>query len=453
MWPLKSIAYFGFFWVVCVASLVNPIWGVLNYMLVYQSDPTDRWWGTPIVDIGVRFSLFAAFFSVLGMLLSRNKLPKFSPSYSWWEFGLVGLFLVGLLNIVIGVGFGPTAQTEFDKFWKVLLFTLILGRVCASRANLYMVLWVMVIGSLFLGYDAYTAPQSSFVLGRLENIGGPDFSTTSGAAAHLSAILPLIGAMFLVARDWKGKALALFSGGLTINAIIMCRTRSAFVGLLAGALIAVVMAPKVRRYRIHALLVAGACLTFAITDDNFWDRMGTLTNQQTLDSDLAAVSRREIWSAALDMFTDHPLGIGVGNFVKVIGDYDPRHYKRSTHNSLLVCFTELGLQGGLIFLLLVAGSLRFIYLSYIRAGSSRAPMETQMLAYGLLISLVTYFVTALGTQRFYCESFWWVLAFPLCLLRVVNQEAALAFEPAEAPVEPEGEVAGRPAWGWRHGFA
>ena len=111
MWPLKTVAYFAFFWLGCLAALFNPIWGVLNYMLVYQSDPTDRWWGIPISDLGVRFSLFAALSVLLGMLLSRGKLPKFSPAFSWWELGLVGLFLVGLLNVIIGVGFGPTAQT------------------------------------------------------------------------------------------------------------------------------------------------------------------------------------------------------------------------------------------------------------------------------------------------------------------------------------------------------
>ncbi len=453
MWPLKTITYFVFFWVACVAALFNPIWGVINYMFIYQSDPTDRWWGAPITELGIRFSLLAALSVLLGMLLSRKKLPKFRPSYSWWEIGVVGLFLAGLMNVLIGVGFGTGAQAEFEKFWKVLLFTLIMGRVIATRANLEIVLWTLVIGSLFLGYDAYTAPESSFVLGRLESIGGPDFSTTSGAAAHLSAMLPIIGAMFLVARDWKWKLLALLSGGLATNAIIMCRTRSAFVGLVAGALAAVLVAPKARRYRIHALLLAAGCMGFALTDDHFWNRMGTLTDQQALDTDLAAVSRREIWIAAMQMFEDHPLGLGVGNFVNVIGKYDPRHHKRSTHNSLVVCFVELGVQGGIIFLLLVAASLRYVYLSYCRASASMRPLETQMIAYGFLISLVTYLVTALGTQRFYCESFWWVLAFPLCLHRVVEREAALAVEYAEEPDEPELEVSYANRWGMQHGFA
>jgi len=84
----------------------------------------------------------------------------------------------------------------------VLLFTLVLGRLAASRKNFHIVLWTLVAGSLYIGYDAYTAPARSFVLGRLERIGGPDFSTTSGAAAHLAAMLPLIGAAFLTSKSF-----------------------------------------------------------------------------------------------------------------------------------------------------------------------------------------------------------------------------------------------------------
>jgi hypothetical protein len=66
---------------------------------------------------------------------------------------------------------------------------------------------------------------------------------------------------------------------------------------------------------------------------------------------------------------------------------------------------------------------------------------------------VTYFVTALGTQRFYCESFWWVLAFPLCLHRLVEREAVFAVESADELVEQPAEEVPAVAWGVQHGFA
>ncbi len=173
------MAFFGVFWAACLLSLCNPIWGVVNYMIVYQVDPTDAWWGQPLTEMGIRFSLFAAVFTMIGLIVARKHVPHARPSFSLWEWGVVAMFLIAALNTMLGIGFGPNARTEFEKFWKVLLFTLIFSRLASKRSHFKIILWTLVGGSLYLGYDAYTAPSWAFVLGRLETVGGPDFSTTS----------------------------------------------------------------------------------------------------------------------------------------------------------------------------------------------------------------------------------------------------------------------------------
>lgn len=420
--------FFGLFWVACAMALVNPIWGVVTYMLVYQIHPPDTWWGMPLTALGLRFSMLAAVFTLLGMFTGRKHVPEVRPAFTAWEWGVLALVVIAAMNLAIGVGSGPRTLQMFEKLWKVLLFVLILGRLATTRHNLRLVVWALVVGSLYVGYDAFTAPSSSFWLGRLEQIGGPDFSTTSGAAAYMAAMLPIVGTAFLIARRWRWRLLACVSGVLLINAIILCRTRSAFVGLLFGALSAVLVTPRVRRYRIYLLLIIGAAGAFSLTDDYFLDRMGTLTDKQALAEDPAAVTRTEIWWISLRILSDHPLGIGTGNFTKVVGLYSPEHYKRATHNTLITCFVELGIQGGIVFVLMIMGSVRMLYRSARMAHLSDDPVETRMLAFGFFVSLVTYFVTALGTRRFYCESFWWILVLPLCLHRVVNREAVAEVE-------------------------
>ncbi len=422
MWPLKTILYFVLFWAACVMALVNPIWGVVNYMVVYQTNPTNTWWGMPLFALGIRFSMLAAVFTILGLFFARKRVPRNKPNFSLWEAGIVALVAIAAVNLVIGYGYNAGSRYAFEKLWKMLLFVLIIGRLATTRENLKLVLWALVAGSLYIGYDAYTAPASSFWLGRLERIGGPDFATTSGTAAHLSAMLPLIGAAFLTARKWRWRVFAAVSGALSFNALVLCRTRSAFVGLVFGALAAVLMTPHARRFRIHLLLAIGAVIGFSLTDVHFWNRMETLTDREVLAEDTAAVTRSEIWQTSLTILSDFPLGIGTGNFPRVIGTYDPRYYNRSTHNTLVVCFTELGVHGGMIFLLMVGGSLRFLYLSARLADDTDHPLETKLLVYGFLVAFVTYFVTGLGTERFYCESFWWILVLPLCLYRVVRRE-------------------------------
>ncbi len=440
MWPLRTIAYFLLFWVGCAMAIVNPIYGVITYMMVYQANPTVTWWGLPLTQIGMRFSLFAALATMLGLIFGRRRVPECHPALSLWEMGVIGLVLIAAFNMGIGIGIYSSTTYTFDKFWKVILFVLILTRMASTRHNLRLVIWTLVAGSFYLGYDAYTAPPTAFVQGRLDRIGGPDFSTTSGAAAHMVAMLPIIGAAFLTSRRWSSKAFAAVTGALMVNAIILCRTRSAFLGLAAGTIAAVLLVPKVKRYRIYILLVLGGVAAYSLTDEHFLDRMATLTNRETLQKDAAAVSRKEIWQAAKEMLADYPLGVGPGNFTRKIGDYNPEHRWRATHNSVVACFTELGVQGGVLFLMILAGSARLLQKAKRLAPRTDHPGETLILSYALFVSFVTYVVTALGTQRLYCESFWWVLALPLCLYRSAAREA---FRADDVPLLVEQQEAAR----------
>ncbi len=454
MWPLKTTLYFVLFWVACAMALVNPIWGLVNYMMTYQVNPGNAWWGIPLQNLGMRFSMLAAVFTVLGLFFGRKRVPSVRPVISFWEVGVVVLLVFAGVNLIIGYGYNMWSAYAFEKFWKMLLFVVILGRLATTRHNLRLVLWTLVAGSLYVGYDAFSAPRSAFWLGRLERIGGPDFYTTSGTAAHCAAMLPLIGIAFLISKHWKWRALAAVSGAFTFNAIILCRTRSAFIGLVCGVLAAFLAAPRVRRWRIHGLLLASGLVAFSLTDNHFWDRMSTLTDRDLLATDAAAVARSEIWVVSVRIIRDHPLGIGPGNFPRVIGTYDPRFYKRSAHNTVIVCFTELGIQGGVVFLLMVIGSLEMLRRSAMLAEATENPVETKLIAYGLLTAFITYFVTGLGTERFYCESFWWVLAMPLCLHRLVVREVAASVPVPELIDRKSILEEDFVSWGrLRHGFS
>jgi len=437
MWPLKTILYFCLFWVGCLAALVNPIWGVVNYMMAYQTHPPVTWWGKPLLTMGMRFSLLAAGFTVVGLFLARRRVPVCRPMFSAWEGGVLLLLLIAMANVAFGVVFDASAEFAFEKFWKLQVFVLILSRLAISRRNLHLVIWTIVAGSLYLGYDAFTAPHDAFLLGRLEIFGGPDISTSSGASAHLASMLPIIAVAFLIARRWIWKTYAALAGALTFNAVVLCRTRSAFVGLLAGALVAVLMAPKARRFRVHAMLLLGGTMAFSLTDVHYWERMQTLFSKPALRADQAAMSRLDIWSAAARMLADYPTGVGLGNFSTMIGKYDPRYRHRSPHNTLVMCFCELGILGGLAFLLVIFESFRLLFRIRKLCELTDEPLETRIIIYGLMVSLVTYLVSGMGTERFSCESFWWTLVLPLCVYRTVVQEVwvrthADAMEPEPA---------------------
>lgn len=407
-------------------SLLVPVLGVANYMLIYQVYPEHAWWHIPIESLGIRYSMTAAVCLMLGILINLPRMPSVRPMLGVWDIAVLCMVFVVIVSEFTGIGPSIQSAALTDKFVKMMVFVFCLTRVTTTRRNFTIVLWALVLGSMYIGYDAWTAPRGAFSRGRLEGVGGPDFRHSSGLSAHMAAMLPLIGAALLTIRYKSLKAVALLSGALTVNTVVLCRTRSAFVGLCVGAIVAVLFAPKRLRMRTYTTMAVAAVCAFALTDNSFWDRMNTLTNRTELANDRAAMGRVEIWGAARRIVAEHPLGVGIGNFPRVLQETNPELGRRAAHNTIILCVAELGLQGIILFGIALTTSIVCSLSCLLRAGKSSDPKWYRYMAYGLLLSIAISFGTQLFTERLYTESFWWVLALPGCLRRIIVADSRKA---------------------------
>ncbi|UCG16093.1 MAG: O-antigen ligase family protein [Phycisphaerales bacterium] len=447
MWPLRTYAFLALFLAACGASLLHPIIGAAAYLMVYQLYPEGQWWGIPLEGLGIRYSQWAATLTALGIFVTAalGRMPRRVPLLTPWEI------LVALITVVAIAGYlscelvRPGQTVLLNKFCKMMFFVFCLTHVVASRRSLMVVMWVFVVGSLLLGHDAYNTPTKEFVTGRLQYIGGTDFRASSGFAAHMAAMLPLIGAVFLLTRHWAWRVLALVSGVLTFNAVILCRTRSAFIGLIAGVVTASLLVPRSWRWKVYPALAVAVIGGYCLTDQHFVDRMWTMSTPEQRQQDAAINLRYDIWDAGLRMLADHPMGVGIGNFATWIGDWNPNLYGRASHNTFLLCATELGLPGLFLYLLLIIVSVGQLAWLYWKSDASADPAGTRILAFAFLVSIVMYLAAGQFTERFYTESLWWVLALPTCLERAVRQE----FE-AFSPVLHVDEVVEEGSWGEAH---
>lgn len=441
MWPIKTCLFFFGFAIACILTLAYPIVGVCNYMLVYLVNPDKMWWGKPLDPLGIRYSLTAGVCLILGMLISSNRVPKLRGFASTWEVLLILFAIIVGISSLIGTGTSDYGMVLLDKSYKMTVFLLCLARMSSNERNFRIVLWTLVVGSLVIGYDAFSAPSDDFANGRLNFVGGPDFRESSGLAAHMAAMLPLIGAVFVITKSWRWRLVAFFAGVLTVNTVVQCRTRSAFVGLMVGAGIAFIMAPRRRRTKVYALLAIAGVGLGLLADDRFWNRMSTMGDSKRFATDTTIQSRLELWTIAASMFFDHPLGVGVGQFRQTSREYVSDKFEhafsqphRVTHNSYLLCATELGIQGVLVFMAILAVSAHRALRSFRLAEYTRDPHATRMLAYGSLIAVVIYVATSAFTDRLYTESFWWVLSLPICLERALTRQV-IAYEIADQESE------------------
>jgi putative inorganic carbon (hco3(-)) transporter len=274
-----------------------------------------------------------------------------------------------------------------------------------------------------LGWQAYTAPPSTFFKSRLDKLGGPDFAESSFLGAHYAAMGVLAATFVLGSRQWWGKLLALLVGGMVFNGLVLTRTRAAYVAVVAGIVAAVFFADRNLRKSILALLALGWLICPLFIDEGFWERIGTITtNQQEMEE--SSFSRWQFWQGAMRMWADHPMGVGPGRFFGEIGHYLPEHPGRDTHSTYLRCLAELGIPGVIALGLLIVNAFRTLRWCKRTARAELDSHELTCFAWGLQVMLVVFLVAGVFMSMTYMEELFLMLALPACLQRAIWNETA-----------------------------
>jgi putative inorganic carbon (HCO3(-)) transporter len=421
--PLKGIVFVGLFLVCSVGALVIPYLGVYGYIADYCIGPASQWWEASFSGLGIRYSYTLALATALGILFNRDKL-RFGESFLQRQEVLFLVFfgIVWLSTFMGAETVGRYTITDHPsiKFTKIVVFALMMTHIITDKRKLDGLLWVFVIASLILGLQAWDLPRRAFEGGRLEGIGGADFAESNFFAAFMAAMLPIIGIQLLRSR-WFGKAICTVSAVFTANAIVLCRSRGAIVGIAAGVITACLFAPKKHREKIAVGLLLSIMGGIYVSDLQFLTRITTITSS-TEERDESAASRLRIWQAGAEMISNHPLGIGVGNWYQTIERYIPEYEGMDSHSTYLKCTAELGVQGILVYVLFIFTA--FLQLRQVRKISATLPQgvgnDLVLCSFGLTVSLSIILTCGLTITMIYTEIIWILLMLPVCLGRALD---------------------------------
>lgn len=408
-----------------VGAVFSPVWPLVGYITHYCVGPGRQWWAAPINAMGIRYSFTFAILGIVAIAMHHHKLRYGTRLFTGHE----KLFLLFLGIMWLSTMLGPETVGQYTtlgidhpslKMTKVAIFCLMLTHVASEYERLKVIIWTLILGALLLGIQAWETPYSSFVSGRLERVGGPDFAEANFLPPFLGALLWLIGAQF-VQSGWRGRAICFVAGGFAANAIVLTRSRGAVVGLAIGGLTALIMAPKrLRPYIIIGLILAAAGFYY-LTDERFLSRSTTILATEE-ERDSSAEARIEVAKAGLRMWRDRPFGVGAGNFYQTIGYYLPHLAGRDAHNTYVRCLTELGAQGFAVFGLIIVSA--FLTLRRVRKTaallSSPAREQFTLLAFGMTCGLATLLGCCLTVSLTYVEYVWWLLLFPVCVERAMD---------------------------------
>lgn len=422
--PLTAIAYLCLSGLAFVASvMVHPEWGLYGYLSTYNMNPLQQWWGPFLPQLVRRYAMFFALAIAGGMVLQGRKL-KCPEAFSSQEGLLVTFVGMCWLSTLLSPAF-HVDELQW-KMLKVAAVLLMAARVITTRTLFQRTIFTLIIVGGYLGYSLYSG-VGGYIGSRFDRgIGGSDFAEGNFLAAHFGYLLPLVGVRYLIGGK-KDKIVSALSAAFMVNGIVIARSRGTFLALTLGTATTLWLLPRLRSYRKHILgaLIVGLLAALSLTDQQFWERMATLRSDE-VSHDASAQGRIEAWKLAIRMWSDHPLGVGVGQYKYYAGLYDPTRVGRDTHNTYLRCLAETGAQGLVVLMLLIVFSFKLLKTIEKEAAELEATARSfyEMHAFGLRISLIVYLTAAFFISSVYVEELYWILMLPLFLKRALKNEEA-----------------------------
>lgn len=303
-----------------VLSFFRPVWGVAVYMLTFFACPAFWWWGDPIE--GYRWNLYGGVVLLAAVGLSRflgsTVGDKTAQSQGIrrikWFAGAI-LLNATFVHFMLAPNLVISSDSYFLLAKFVLLFFLI-SMAIQTPKDFRIVLFVIVLGAGYIGYEATINDRGKIEGSRLEGIGAPGASQANQCASLMVTILPIAGGLFLTERRW-GKLLILVVTPLILNVILLCNSRGAFLGAIATGVVFLAAAPPQVRKRAFKLIALGIVAVWVLLGDpRIIERFYT-TFASEEERDSSAAGRIVFAKAGLEMIADHPLGAGGDGFKEV----------------------------------------------------------------------------------------------------------------------------------------
>lgn len=305
--------------------------------------PQQLMWNFPSA---IPLALITAVMTMISWLISNEPKRLRFDATAW----LILSFAI-LTSLTTLVALNPAqAVVEWDLTIKALFFVLVTMALTTNRIRAHALLWVMAVA---IGFYGLKGGVFALLHGGDYRILGPAntvVSDNNDIAAGLVVALPLMNYVRMnSARRWLRIAWLIVIA-CSIFAVLSTYSRGGLLGLVAcvGWLWLKSSKKLVSGLAIGLIAVAA----FGFMPEKYFARIETIVTYQ---QDESAMSRIEIWGAALKIALARPLtggGYRVTQSQAVINRYDPGVRARDEHNVYIGVLADQGFIGLLIWLAL-----------------------------------------------------------------------------------------------------
>jgi hypothetical protein len=395
-------------------------------MLNYFAQPRYWSWGSALPESS-RWSLIAGITILLSVIMHRGglRLGGDRGERLTGRLLLLNLFNATIVLLLMSYDWQESWRVYVESAKFVMLYFLVLAAVETER-DFRWLLGFLTLGMLYWGIQAKFG-QIQIVQGRLENFGGPGCDESNELASIVVTLLPIIGATALLMRRtipgfWSNAwIVALASGIVGLNVLLLCNSRGGFLGLIGAAAILFALAQgQLRRKAIMAL----ACLSFALYmllgNPQIMERFLTTFDdkeeaQQSIDSQIAYANRESRmlrWKAGLAMLRDYPFGSGGGAFRAGKGEaylaqLGPGPLKVAVHQGFIRVACDWGVQGLLLHLSFMAASAWCAWKA-LRFQTQEGDVAKAFMGICILASMTALLITCFFGDLLHLEWGYWV---------------------------------------------
>jgi len=316
----------------------------------------------------------------------------------------------------------------YDRFWKELLFALLMPLVMVKRYRIHAFVLVICLG---MGFHGLIDGLKFFSSGGSHLVRGfKKFGDNNHFAVMLVMAIPPLLYISSYAKKRLLRLGALSAAIITIAAVIGTHSRGGFVAMVAVGLWLVLTSRK--RLPALTVLIAGTIFVAAIAPSEWTQRMETI---QEADQDSSFMSRVEAWQVSSAIALRNPLTGGGFHAVATQPVWDQfRGQKgllpfvdvgfesaiyRAAHSVYFEVMGDMGLSGFLLFLLVLFNALRTALVAGRLAKQGGPALEWAVdLSRTLMSTLVAFMVGGLTVSIAYTEFIYMVVM----LSEILKQE-------------------------------
>ena len=364
---------------------------------------------------------------VVERTVHRQSITPLSP-----EIG-IALTLVGwaVLTLPLSLWPGGSVRVLTDHYLKAMAFFWLLGTIVTSTDKLRTMAWALVLCSIplaltgignYLSGDVLTTGVRGFY--RIAGyVGGSGLTgNPNDLALMLNLIVPLAAVLAVISRG-TARLAAIGALLLAVAAIVLTFSRAGFMTLAASFVmfLAILVRRKAPAPAIALLLIA-ICVP-PLLPEGYVERLSTITN---IDADAtgSAQGRWRDLQAATAVIARSPLiGVGIGQDILAMNAQRGDDWTQ-VHNAYLEYGVDLGVPGLVLFIWLHLLCYRTARAVERRATQDPAHRNLAMLAAGVQISLVAFFVAAMFHPIAYQFYFFSIAGLAVALRNIWRAERA-----------------------------